>query len=199
MAGGESKCRRGADCCYEHPARPTEPATPAASAKPAAAVPADPHGAPPPYTPAVVPVPAQSALPAAQLLVDFTSMPETGIQETSCRNTTSPECTPSFGCDLAYWGKLINEKAKQGIECCLPKSYDKTHRSAYDKPNRMASMITGQPRPSPPEDTLDMQTSQELHENDGAGDDYDYYYDYDVSMGAAGMVTSIAEVEQVIS
>ena len=37
----------------------------------------------------------------------------------------------------------------------------------------------------------------ESHDNDGAGDDYDYYHDYDVSMGAAGMVTSIAEVEQV--
>ena len=58
-------------------------------------------------------------------------------------------------------------------------------------------MITDQPNPSPPEDTLDMQTSQESHENAGAGDDYDYFHDYDVSMGAAGMVTSFAEMEQV--
>ena len=34
------------------------------------------------------------------------------------------------------------------------------------------------------------------HDNDGAGDDYEYYHDYDVLMGAVGMMTSIAEVEQ---
>ena len=144
MAGGESKCGRGADCCYEHPVRPAEPASPAAPATPAA-VPAAPHGAPPPYKPAVVPVPAHSALPAAQPLADFTPMPETGIQEISCRNTTSPECTPNFACDLAYWGKLINEKAKEGIEYCLPKSCDNCR--AYDKTHRSASMMTGQPCP----------------------------------------------------
>ena len=104
-------------------------------------------------------------------------------------------CTPNFGCDLAYWGKLINEKTKQGIEYCLPKYCDNCR--AYDNRHPSASMITGQPSPSSPEDTLDMQTSQELHETDGVGDDYDYYHDYDVSMGAVGMATSIAEVEQV--
>ena len=58
-------------------------------------------------------------------------------------------------------------------------------------------MMTGLPCPSPSEEGLGMQILQESHDNDGAGDDYDYYHDYDVSMGAAGMVTSIAEVEQV--
>lgn len=53
MAGGESKCDRGVDCCYEHPVGPAAPTSPAAPATPAV-VPAAPHGAPPPYKPAVV-------------------------------------------------------------------------------------------------------------------------------------------------
>jgi hypothetical protein len=54
-------------------------------------------------------------------------------------------------------------------------------------------MMTDQQCPKPVTDP------SESHDNGGAGDDYDYYHDYDVhvSMGAAGMVTSIAEVEQV--
>ena len=190
MAG---KCGRGADCCYEHPARPAEPAAPAAPAAPATPVPAAPHGAPPPYRPAPAPVPSQSALPAA--LENFIPMAETGIQEISCRNTTSPECTPNFMCDLAYWGKLVNEKAKEGIEYCLPKSCDNCR--AYDKTHRSASMMTGQPSPEPAPTPEPASTPDGSHENDGANDDYDYYHDYDVSMGSAGMVTSIEEVEQV--
>jgi hypothetical protein len=187
MAG---KCGRGTDCCYEHPARPAEPAAPAAPATP---VPAAPHGAPPPYKPAPAPVPSQSALPAA--LENFTPMAETGTQEISCRNTTSPECTPNFMCDLAYWGKLVNEKAKEGIEYCLPKSCDNCR--AYDKTHRSASMMTGQPSPEPAPTPEPVSTPDGSHENDGANDDYDYYHDYDVSMGSAGMVTSIEEVAQV--
>ena len=196
MAGGQSKCGRGTDCCYEHPARPAGSAAPAAPAAPATPVPAAPHGAPPPYRPAPAPVPSQSALPAA--LENFTPMSETGMQEISCRNTTSPECTPNFMCDLAYWGKLVNDKAKEGLEYCLPKSCDNCR--AYDKTHRSASMMTGQPspEPAPPEPAPEpAPTPDGSHENDGANDDYDYYHDYDVSMGSAGMVTSVEEVEQI--
>lgn len=183
----QGKCNRGADCVYEHPARDTPPATPAAPTPP----PCKPAPAPPPYKPAPVPVPPPSALPAA--LENFTPLPETGMQEISCRNTTSPECTPHFMCDLAYWGKLVNDKAKEGIEYCLPKSCDKCR--AYDRAHRSASMVTGQE--STPTSEPAAPTAGESHENDGADDEYDYYHDYDVSMGSAVMVTSLAEVAQV--
>ena len=184
------KCNRGADCVYDHPARPAGSTAPAAPAAPATPVPAVPHGAPPPYRAAPTPVPSQSALPAA--LENFTPMAEAGMQEISCRNTTSPECTPNFVCDLAYWGKMINDKAKVGLEYCLPKSCDNCR--SYDKAHRSASMMTGQPSPAPTPEPAP--APAESHENDGANDDYDYYHDYDLSMGNTACVTS-AEVEQV--
>ena len=61
-------------------------------------------------------------------------------------------------------------------------------------------MMTGQPspEPAPPEPAPEpTPTPDGSHENDGANDDYDYYHDYDVSMGSAGMVTSVEEVEQI--
>ena len=62
-------------------------------------------------------------------------------------------------------------------------------------------MMTGQPNPEPaltPEPAPKPAPSPDgSHENDGANDDYDYYHDYDVSMGSAGMVTSVEEVAQV--
>ena len=56
--------------------------------------------------------------------------------------------------------------------------------------------MTGLPCPNPSKDNLGVQIVRESHDNDGVGDDYEYYHDYDVSMEAAGTVTSIAEVEQ---
>ena len=117
-------------------------------------------------------------------------MSEVGTQDISCRNQTAPDCLPNFSLDMTYWGKMVNEKAKEGMEYHLPKSCDNCR--AYDRTHRSASLMTGQDE-SP--DAPDADISN--HENDGANDDYECYGDYDISMSQAGMVTSIDDVEEV--
>ena len=124
-----------------------------------------------------------SAMPTARPVKDFTPMPEVGTQEISCRNQTSSECTPNFTLDMTYWGKMVNDKALEGMEFNLPKSCDNCR--AYDRQHRSAAMMTRQDAPCPDEPDV------VAHSNDGANDDYDCYGDYDISMSQTGMVTSV--------
>ena len=129
-------------------------------------------------------------MPTAEPLKDFVPISEVGTQDLACRNQTAPDCLLHFSLDMTYWGKLVNEKAKEGIEYHLPKSCDNCR--AYDRTNRSASLMTGQDE-SPDAPFADINN----HENDGANDDYELYADYDLPMSQAGMVTSIDDVEEV--
>ena len=117
------KCQHGNRCKFEHsdaaPKVANPVAKPAAAAMPA--VPAPPTGPPPPYRAAPI---LQAAMSTAEPLQDFVPMSEVGTQDLACRNQTAPDCLPNFSLDMTYWGKLINEKAKEGMEYHLPKSCD---------------------------------------------------------------------------
>jgi hypothetical protein len=90
---------------------------------------------------------------------------------------------------------MINDKAKEGLEYCLPKSCDNFR--AFDKTHRSASMMTGQPSPGHAPTPEPVPAPHGSHENDGANDDYDYSHDFDLSVGNIACVTSVEEVEQV--
>ena len=113
------RCQHDNRCKFEHSDTAPKGANPAA--KPAAAavpvVPAPPTGAPPLYRAAPT---LQAAMPTAEHLKDFVPIPEVGTQDLACRNQTAPDCHPNFSLDMTYWGKLVNEKAKEGMEYHLP-------------------------------------------------------------------------------
>ena len=164
------KCQHGNRCKFEHSGTAPKGANPAA--KPAAAavlaVPTPPTGAPPPYRAAPI---LQAAMPTAEPLQDFVPLSEVGTQDMVCRNRTAPDCHPDFSLDMTHWGKLINEKAKEGMEYHLPKSCDNCR--AYDRTHHSASLMTSQDE-SPDAPFADIGN----HENDGANDDYELYGNY---------------------